>query len=224
VAAGTLGPMDYRGLAVNLAALALSVSVHESAHAWTAWRLGDPTGKLQGRVSLNPLRHVDLFGTLLLPIALWVGSSGRFTFGYAKPVPYNPYALKNPPIGSALIAGMGPVSNLLLALLAAAVLRGVVTADRELLFTLGGEVLYTFMALNVWLALFNLLPFPPLDGGTVLAGFLPRDLSAAYERMQWLGMAALVVLMLTNTTSVILGPPHDALMRVLERVAGFSLV
>ena len=214
--------VDPKALALMLAALVVSVSVHECAHAWTAWRLGDATGKLQGRISLNPARHVDLFGSLLLPVLLWVGSQGRFTFGYAKPVPYNPYALKNPPLGSAAIAGMGPVSNLLLALFAALLLRGVGAVQPAALGSIGGEFLLGFMVLNVSLALFNLLPFPPLDGGTVVAGCLPRGASAAFERLQWLGTAVLVLLMVTKTLDAILGPPSRFVLGHLFRVAGLA--
>jgi Zn-dependent protease len=214
--------VDPKALALVLGALVLSVSVHECAHAWTAWRLGDPTGKVEGRISLNPVRHVDLFGSLILPVLLWVGSKGEFTFGYAKPVPYNPYALRNPPLGSAAIAGMGPLSNLLLALLAAVLLRGVAAARPAALDSIVGEFLLVFLSLNVSLALFNLLPFPPLDGGTVVAGLLPRAMSAAYERLSWLGTAVLVLLMVTRTTHVVLGPPSRFLHGLLGRVAGFS--
>src|SRR5262245_20948353 len=94
--------------------LIFSVAFHETAHAWTAYRLGDPTGKLLGRITLNPIPHIDLFGTIILPVALWLVSRGNFLFGYAKPVPYDPRYLKNPVVGSALISAAGPLSNLLL--------------------------------------------------------------------------------------------------------------
>jgi Zn-dependent protease len=216
--------VDWTSLALALAALALSVSVHESAHAYTAWRLGDPTGKALGRVTLNPIPHVDLFGTILLPVLLWVGTKGQFTFGYAKPVPYNPYALKNPALGSAAIAGMGPVSNLFLAVFGALVVRLVFSTNPALLETRGGELLFTFVALNVSLALFNLIPCPPLDGGTVLAGLLPRRAALAYAKVEWLGMALLIVLMVTGKTWAIIGPPFLALMRLFGRLAGTPLV
>ncbi len=215
--------MDWTALALTLGALAISVAVHESAHAWTAWKLGDPTGMAMGRVTLNPIPHIDLFGTIVLPLALWIGSRGAFTFGYAKPVPYNPYALKNPPLGSAAIAAAGPVSNVLLALVGALALRGL-SVNEAFMTSLGWQFLTEFVFLNVGLALFNLLPFPPLDGATVLSGLLPRDLARAYSKVEWLGSVVLVVLMVSGLTWVILGPPYVWMVRVLESVAGVPIL
>lgn len=197
--------MEVLPLVLSLAAFAFSLSVHESAHAWTAYRLGDPTGALEGRITLNPIAHLDPFGSILLPILLWWGSKGAVVFGYAKPVRYNPYVFKNPPLGSAAVAGAGPLSNFLLAGVSAVVLA-LVAVDGRLHGTLGHDFLLQMVLVNVTLGLFNLLPFPPLDGGTVVAGFLPRSIAARYARVELLGLVLLIVVLQTGLFNRILAP------------------
>jgi Zn-dependent protease len=152
--------------------LVISVIIHEVAHGWAANALGDPTAKLQGRLSLNPIRHIDPVGSILIP-AILVITNSSFLFGWAKPVPYNPYNLKNQRWGEAIVGAAGVFTNLLLAVVFALVVR--VTA---------GAGMYDFamlaalvVSVNLSLGLFNLLPIPPLDGYTVLRGILPFKLS-----------------------------------------------
>lgn len=209
---------DWSQFVPTFLGYAVSLSWHESAHAWTAWRLGDSTGRALGRISLNPLRHIDPFGTVLLPLLLWFGSGGNVVFGYAKPVPYNPYALRNPQWGSSLVAGAGPASNFVLAAIAAFALAFLAKTGAAR-FEMGFSFLVTLIEVNVWLALFNLLPFPPLDGGTVLAGLLPRGLSRAFARVEFLGFVVLVALMATGALSR-LAVVHDAIVQPLLRLSG----
>ena len=202
---GTLRPMEALPLVLSLGAFALSLSVHESAHAWTANRLGDPTGAAEGRITLNPIAHLDPIGSILLPIVLWWGSNGTVVFGYAKPVRYNAYAFRNPALGSAAVAGAGPASNFLLAGVSAVVLA-LVAVDGRIQGTLGHDFLIQMVLVNVTLGLFNLLPFPPLDGATVLAGFLPRSAAARYARVEGLGLIVLLVVLQTGLFDRILSP------------------
>jgi Zn-dependent protease len=199
-------------------AFLLSLSVHECAHAWTAWRLGDETGYLLGRVSLNPVRHIDPVGTLLLPGLLLWSTKGAFVFGYAKPVPYQPYALRNPYLGSAAIAGAGPASNFLLAT-ASAVALGLVSGTGPMTGTLGHRLLVDLIVVNACLGIFNLVPVPPLDGFTVVAGLLPRRLSMAWGRLEALGPALFVVLVVTGTLRQVTAPVTDFALEALGRLA-----
>jgi Zn-dependent protease len=211
--------MDWVQIALTAAAFLASLSFHEAAHAWTAWRLGDYTGKALGRVSLNPIRHIDPFGTILLPALLWWSTGGRVVFGYAKPVPYNPYVLKNPSLGSAAIAAAGPGSNLLLAT-TCAILLGLASPGGVLGGSLGHHFLLLSISVNLYLALFNLLPLPPLDGGTVLAGLLGRDAQAAFARIETFGFIILIVLMQTGFLGRVLHPAFDFLWEHLLALAG----
>ena len=166
-----------------LVPMILSLSVHEWAHAWVAYRLGDPTAKEQGRLTLNPLSNMDLVGTLILP-ALLIISGGLF-FGWAKPVPVDARRFHpgiHPRTGMLWTAAAGPLSNLLLALLMGGILALSANAD----WTAGamGDFIQIMLFLNVILAVFNLLPVPPLDGSRVLAGILPKKSAAALERLE----------------------------------------
>jgi len=155
--------------------LLVSLVLHELAHGWVAWKLGDPTAKLHGRLTLNPLKHLDTWGTVMLAVT-FLGSGGRFFFGWAKPVPISPWHFKDPQRGMMLVGAAGPLTNYLLALVAAGLIW--LTYTRSAFIT---ETLYILFALNVILGTLNLIPIPPLDGSRVLGGFLPR---AAYRR--WL--------------------------------------
>lgn len=166
------------GLFVLMGSLAISISVHEAAHAWTALKLGDPTAKHLGRVSLNPFDHIDPIGTVLLPLILII--SNLPMFGWAKPTPFNPWNLQNPKRDSALISLAGPASNVLLAILVSVVFR---LTQIELLVTL--------IQLNLFLAIFNLIPIHPLDGFKVVGGLLPKDLY-----YQWMGLERYGILLL----------------------------
>lgn len=162
-------------LIFQLAVLLFSVMIHEVSHGLVALKLGDPTAKNAGRLNLNPLKHLDLFGSVILPLLLFTLSGGRFIFGWAKPVPYNPLNLKNPKKGSGIIAAVGPISNLLVAVVFGIILRLIFPfASTELVGNLI-VLLNTIVLVNCLLAIFNLLPIPPLDGSGILFSLLPAE-------------------------------------------------
>ena len=204
--------MDIISQLVAFAIVLGSLTVHEWAHAWTADRLGDPTARLLGRVSFNPAVHVDLIGTILLPlIAIF---SGLPILGWAKPVPVNMSRLPNPKRDFMIVAAAGPISNLVLAAAAAVVFRslGGFAVTGELL---AAQLLYMAVAINVLLAVFNLLPIPPLDGGNVLAGLLPDHMGGLLHGLRQYGFLILYGLLFTGILRRLLDPPQDFLLRLL---------
>ncbi len=185
--------LDYAAMcraALRVLSVLLCLSIHETCHGIAAYALGDPTAKRQHRLSLNPLRHIDWFGLLLM---FTVG------FGWAKPVPVDPRYFKNPKRGMAVTALAGPVSNLLFAVLLMLLGRGI---DRHIAYTDGWNTVFQFListaVLSIGLGLFNLIPIPPLDGSKVLAAFFPDRVYAAWMRYERYGMLPLLVLSLTD--------------------------
>ena len=200
--------------------LVFSLTVHEAAHAWTADKLGDPTARMLGRVSLNPIVHIDPIGTILLPLVAAV--SGAPLLGWAKPVPVQSRGLKNVRRDFLLIAAAGPASNLLLAVTGAVVwhiVRGGVNADGTGMIDPNGPVVYLldrFILLNLVLAVFNMIPVPPLDGGNVLSSLLPPPLSYRFDQLRPYGIFVLYALLLTGALSTIIRPPLGFLVRLLQ--------
>ena len=206
--------IDPVAAAIGFGVLLLSLTIHEAAHAWSADKLGDPTARMLGRVSLNPLVHIDWIGTVLLPI---IAVISRFPLiGWAKPVPVNLRNLRHPRRDFMIVAAAGPISNLLQAFVAAAVLRmvwdGTVGEG-------GPGVLVTFLYIaiqvNLLLAFFNLIPIPPLDGGNVLLGLLPPSMAAVLDQVRQFGFLILYALMLTGVATALIMPPTYFFMRVL---------
>ena len=177
-------------------ALVIAIVFHEVAHGWTALALGDPTAKERGRLTLNPIRHVDPFGTLLLPGLLAL--SGLPVFGWARPVPVIKQRLRNPRFGMMAVAAAGPGTNLVLAAIGAVVLgllvRSGIQPEGVSGFALAS--LYSFILINIFLALFNLLPLPPFDGSHIVEGLLPPPAARVYEKLRPFGFPLLFLLLL----------------------------
>jgi Zn-dependent protease len=193
-----------------------AIVFHEVAHGWVACKLGDPTAARLGRLTLNPLAHIDIFGSILVPLMLIVANS-PFVFGYAKPVPVNYANLRNPKRDMIGVAAAGPVMNLLLAL-------GCTVLWKSLAPLRGAEG-FSFLApivlmaqsgilINIALAVFNAFPLPPLDGGRVLVGLLPGALSRKVARVEPFGFIILIVLLMTGTLDRIIAPPTEFLLKL----------
>ncbi|MDP2157625.1 MAG: site-2 protease family protein [Nitrospirota bacterium] len=201
-------------LLISAPAILVAITFHEVSHGYVAFRLGDPTAKMLGRLTLNPLAHIDLFGTIIMPIMLFVLTEGRFMFGYAKPVPINPMNFKNPRKGMALSAAAGPAANILLAfasvLILTLVLKPLAAFSPEALReTIVKPCLMIFSAsivMNVILASFNMIPIPPLDGGRVLTGLLPSKQALLFDKIEPFGFIIVLVLIYTGIANLFIMP------------------
>jgi Zn-dependent protease len=184
-------------LALAAIPIIVAITLHEAAHGYAALALGDDTARQAGRLSLNPLRHVDRFGTLILPGLLLLGQAltiGRvvFMFGWAKPVPVSAWKFRHPRQGMAVVAAAGPAMNFLLAWLTALAQHGTVQVPGMLGETID-QTLTLFIVSNLVLGLFNLLPVPPLDGGRIMVGILPEPLALAWARLERAGIVIVLL-------------------------------
>jgi Zn-dependent protease len=192
-----------------------AIILHEIAHGIVAYRLGDPTASRAGRLTLNPLPHIDPVGTVLLPLLLLVAHA-PFLFGYARPVPVNFANLRNPKRDMIYVAAAGPVTNIILAVASAVIFKQLLQLRLPAEGALSGFFITTLtpiaimarnsVIINVVLAVFNLLPILPLDGGRVLAGFLPRAQAIAFARLEPFGFLIVIVLLATNVLDNVIGP------------------
>jgi Zn-dependent protease len=195
-----------------------AVVFHEVSHGWVAYRLGDPTAARLGRLTLNPLSHIDLFGTVLLPLLLIVVGA-PFLFGYAKPVPVNFHNLNHPKRDMIWVALAGPVTNIILAAASVYFLRFLVTTVDALpvfLVTPLALMAERSISINIMLAGFNLFPIPPLDGGRVLVGLLPEPLSSTVARVEPYGFLIIIILLMTHTLDIFMGPLVHFVQSILK--------
>jgi Zn-dependent protease len=205
-----VGDIDVLELLIAFVILISSLTFHEAAHAWTANKLGDPTARVLGRLTLNPAVHVDVIGTIVFPLIAMV--TGFPLIGWAKPVPVDMRNLRHPRRDFAIVAAAGPISNLILAA-GGAILFTAWSADaasetRELI----ASALVRFVLLNVLLAVFNMIPVPPLDGGNILMGVVPESLAVAIDKLRPWGFLVLYALMLSGALSAIIFPVLRAVL------------
>jgi Zn-dependent protease len=202
--------------------LVIAITFHEAAHGFVAHHFGDNTAWEQGRVSFNPLKHIDPFGTLILPAVLLLSHS-PFLFGYAKPVPVNFRALRNPRIDMVWVALAGPATNIALALAAAAAFHLLAYAPESAAQWIA-ENLKNALVINVVLAIFNMLPIPPLDGGRVAVGLLPNALAVPLSRLEPYGMLILIgFLILLPMLGSQLGLNLDVISAILRTATGYVI-
>ncbi len=208
-------------IAVWILPVIFAITAHEVAHGWVAKKYGDNTASRLGRLTLNPVKHVDLLGTIILPgLLLMTGTS--FIFGWAKPVPVDPRNFKRPLQDMAIVALAGPVSNLIMAFLWALIIRlGIFIGTNAEVISL--PLLYTGYAgitINLALAMINLLPIPPLDGSRILTGILPNYWAWQYNRLERYGFILLLVLLYTKILNVILEYPLFIAQKIFFSIAG----
>ncbi len=215
-----LGLNVIQTAAVMALPLLFAITVHEAAHGWMARRLGDRTAEMLGRLTLNPIKHIDPIGTVLVPAILLL--AGGFIFGWAKPVPVDPRNLAHPRRDMAAVAAAGPMANLVMALIWALIAKlGLVLTPT--MPWVGVPLLLmgkTGIFLNSILMVLNLLPLPPLDGGRVLVGLLPDRLADIVASIEPYGMFILVGLMITGFLGQVIGPPITLLERLLVMLVG----
>ena len=215
-------------VALGATAAILAITLHEAAHGYAAWALGDDTAKLAGRLSLNPLRHIDRVGTIILPGILLVGQlitigRGAFMFGWAKPVPVASWRFRDPRRGMMLVAAAGPAMNFFLAWLGA--LGGwLLPYISPQAMAPAASFIQDFILANVVLGLFNLLPIPPLDGGRIIVGLLPLPLAQQWARMERAGIAIVMLLIfIVPPAARQLGWQFDPVGTLLNRVVPWTM-
>ena len=206
-------------IAVWVVPVLLAITVHEVAHGWIARKLGDNTAFMLGRLTLNPLKHVDPMGTIVIPGLLLLMQAG-FIFGYAKPVPINWKNLRQPKRDMALVAAAGPGANCLMAIGWALLIRlGLLLGETGMALVLMGVAGIT---INIILMVLNLLPLPPLDGGRVMTGLLPGPWAYKFSRIEPYGFFILIALLVTGVLGMVLWPVISAVMSMVVPVSGLS--
>jgi Zn-dependent protease len=188
------------GFFLSIGLLLIAMSIHEFAHAWVAYRCGDNTAKIMGRLSLNPLSHIDPIGTIIMPLFLFIATRGRFIFGAAKPVPINYWLLKNPKRDIIWIGMSGPCANIMMAYILGLILRYI--APNTILKILIKEL----AVISLVLGIFNLIPIPPLDGSRILMGILPQKLSRIYASLEPYGIIIIMLAIAVGLFDLIIFP------------------
>ncbi len=208
-------------IAIQIMVVLFALSIHESAHGWMAEKFGDPTARMQGRITLNPVAHIDPVGTIIFPVLLAI--MGAPVFGWAKPVQVNPYNLKNPKRDNIYISAAGPVSNLIAAASGMLIfffvkrlaINGVFSGSPKIFEAVSLILLYTIL-INIFLAIFNLLPVPPLDGSGILEGVLRGDALVQYQKVKPYGFFILLAVIYLGIFDIIANPIINLVMRFVS--------
>lgn len=219
-----MDPNIFRQLVISAIPILFAITFHEVAHGFVANRLGDPTARFIGRLTLNPLAHIDPIGTILLPAMLLIFTNGQFVFGYAKPVPINPQNFRNPRRDMAISAAAGPLMNIMLAILSVLFIKFLIMPLSSVLpGNINSSVIKPLILMftssiiiNVVLASFNLIPIPPLDGGRIVVGLLPYRHAISYSKIEPFGFIIVIILIATGLARYFVVPLVNLFLTLLR--------